>query len=127
MLEWNVSGCVAFAELLEGEEAVITESLAVFSMIAGVGWSITEENAGEWFARVSFYETLYGPLRYRPSEDGEGFDYVRMTLRDIRARIGFWSNGMTKKETRKQWTARVAGGFMLEKEKEYKGFSSYMP
>ena len=127
MLEWNVSECVAFAELLEGEQAVVTETLAVFSMIAGVDWRITEANAGEWFARVSFYETMFGPLRYRPTSEHDGFDYVRMTMEDIRARIGFWSNGMTKKETRKQWTARVAERFMLEREKEYKGFSSYMP
>jgi hypothetical protein len=124
MLEWNVSGCVAFAELLEGEEAVITESLAMFSMIAGVAWSITEANAAEWFARVSFYETLFGPLRYRPSADGEGFDYVPMTLDDVHARIGFWSNGMTKAETRKQWTARISDRFMNDAVSKAKGYAA---
>ena len=124
MLEWNVSECAGVEDLIEGEQAVITEALAMFSMVAGVGWTITDANAGEWFARVSFYETLFGPLRYRPGKNGKGFEYVPMTLGDIHARIGFWSNGMAKAETRKQWTARIADRFMTDRVNEAKGFSS---
>lgn len=119
-LEWNFSNCADMdlvGGFIEGreEEGIITQSLAFFSMIAGVGWSITEENADEWWCRVAFYEALNGPLRYRPTADGTGVEYVPMTREDIQARIGFWSNGTSKKETRRQWTARISEQFMKDK------------
>jgi hypothetical protein len=118
MLEWNVQECADMQGLLDGEEGMISQTLAYFSCVAGVDWRITEKNAGEWFVRIAFYERLYGPLRHRVGKDGRT-EYVNVTEEDIRRRVGMYLGGCMKQETRRAWRLRVSARFMDDREEQF--------
>jgi hypothetical protein len=77
----------------------VTESLIFASMATGIG-TITEENASEVYARISFIEKVSGALMYR----GEGWEGLpNITPEEVQAHIGLSTNASFKDETRAKW------------------------
>jgi len=95
---------------MEGEGDYLnskTESLIWFTMTAGLRSEITEENAADWFARISFYERLHGSWCYKRDENKKVVE-DRFTPEDIVRNIGLTTNGhWSKAETFAQFVKRV--------------------
>lgn len=79
-LNWNVSGCRDYEELLEGDEWRITETAIWMSVISGFH-EITEDNWSEWYARVA----MWGRIVERREEDP-------LTPEQVHRRIGLHTN-----------------------------------
>ena len=89
--------------MVKGESylAPVANALIWHSLNTGIG-TITEENAAEVYARVSFVETLYGASLIGP--DGP----VKLTMEDIIQHVGLKTNASFKVETRASFLKRHA-------------------
>lgn len=76
----------------------VTEAIIWATMSVDIG-KITEENAAEFHARESFYETLYGKPLYK---DGEA---VGISYEDVKRHVGLVVNVATL--TRAKWLTKV--------------------
>ena len=79
----------------------VTSALIWHSLNTGIG-RITEENAGEVYARISFVEKLYGASLL--NSDGER----PITMNDIVVHIGLSTNAAFKVESRASFLKRHA-------------------
>jgi len=86
-LTWDATEVRDF-DTLTDDERVTLNSLIFASMPVGIQ-HITEDNAREFYARVSFWEKVNGA--YRMNEDGD----VPFTADDVRRFIGLRTNVST--------------------------------
>lgn len=101
-----------------------TNTLIMMTMVIGIG-EITEANAPEVFARLSFYETLRGAMMGRTLK--RGYKPAPFTFEHVRAHIGLSTNVFPKISEAK-FLSNVGGNFLddqlrmvereLKKEKE---------
>lgn len=85
----------------DGSLSAVTQAL-IFSTIGADIGTVTEQNAAEFFGRLTVLEKIYGPPLVFPGGE-RGF-----SPREVRAHIGLRTNVANK--TRGQWQSRVIGG-----------------
>lgn len=94
-LTWDVSNVADHEHVCfmgEGDvrqASPITQAIVMMSMSIRIG-SITEKNAGEFYARLYFLEKLDGPFVVK-----EGEPY-HITPEDVRAHVGMYVNVTTE-------------------------------
>jgi hypothetical protein len=101
-LNWDVTEVKDHEEVLEGMEWSITEIMIWYTIAIDLG-EITDENAGEFFQRISIWERIMGPAFFY-TEDGDKKDRY-MTLADVKRRVGLSTNVVNL--TRSKWNKRI--------------------
>lgn len=84
-LTWDSTAC-DLPDTLSDEDAVTREALIFATMAVGMP-TITEDNAREFFARVSFYEKVNGSYRF----NGDGTP-AYFTPEDVLRFVGLRTN-----------------------------------
>lgn len=92
-LHWGIEKCRDFEELKSDKEWVITEMIIFATMFIGM-FRITEENYVEFATRVHAWETTFGAMITRFGENGR--ESRRITVADVKRRIGLHTNASTK-------------------------------
>jgi len=102
---------VCFSTNENGEDILNprTEALIWLTMAVDMG-KITKENAADFYARVSFYESLFNPL-LSSFEDGKQV-YHPITPQDVKNHIGLSTN--VAKDTDAAWRKRVFNNFVRD-------------
>jgi hypothetical protein len=105
-LDWSLTKIenfekVCYVSTNEGSMILnpVTHAMIFKMMSTGIGWELTEENAGEFYARCLILDKLDGgtiPL---------GAGYRDTTPKDVRLHIGLGCN--VSPELRGKWTNRV--------------------
>lgn len=101
-LHWNLEKCADTEALFQTYEqdgetirrvSGMTEALIFASMVTGLGkdWSLTEEFAPEFYARIKLLEKLNGPMAFRPDGKGGHEDWF-CTFEDVKRHIGMTVN-----------------------------------
>lgn len=103
-------------ETVDGQVRMRPRSQAIIfgTMPLGIG-SITEENAAEFYARLAYYELLFGAFVTR--WDGETSIPEPITPEDVRLHIGLRTN-VFPKETERRWLVRMGQMKLRELEHE---------
>lgn len=110
-LNWDISSIPDYEQTCfvgEGEEqrlAGVTQGLIFLTIGVGLG-EITEDNADEFYARVSLVEALHGKTLV--GKDGP----TAITPEDVRAHIGLHTN--VSDEKLGAWAGRVARSYVQE-------------
>lgn len=106
-LDWNVSKIADYESrcyIGEGEErrlSGLTETLIWASLSTGIG-TLKESNYREAFARLAMIEKLNGAFRRTPQGQP-----VYLTLAEVRAHVGLYTNASFKDESRASWLKRI--------------------
>jgi hypothetical protein len=87
------------------------ETLPYVAMVVGLG-KITPKNAAEFYARVAFYERLFGGFRMNSEHQR-----VIVLPREVAAAVGFYCN--VADETWASFTKRILDQFRRDKLKQY--------
>jgi hypothetical protein len=105
-LDWDVSAVKDHKEITEdGMPWVTTETMIWYTMAIDMG-EITEENADEFFKRVSIWEQIHGAGMHKRNTETDEHEDVFMTLEDVERRIGLSTNVITT--DREEWGERLA-------------------
>ncbi len=83
----------------DGTLTVVTHCLIFATMDVGMG-TITEDNAGRFYARLRIVEKLFGAKRGNDKGD------VFFTPEEVRDHIGLWTN-VSPEETDAKWRKRM--------------------
>lgn len=73
-----------------------TQAIIFGTMYVGMS-EITEDNAEEFFRRIRFYETVFGPVRIFPANAEKK---IMLTAQDIRDHIGLSTNASNLTEAK---------------------------
>ena len=103
-LHWNITNCKDSASLQTAEEWPITNALIWQTMSVGIR-DITEKTIPEFYARLSVWESIVGPMFYEDYENGKTTERG-VTLDDLRKRIGLHTNASSM--TRAEWRKNLA-------------------
>lgn len=109
-LRWQVTDCEKHEELLAKEHWTVTYSILMASMWTGIN-RITEETAEDFTTRLTAWTKVHGPVANVVGEDGELTPY-RITLADVRRRIGAWTNATPL--TAQKFRATLIKGLMRD-------------
>lgn len=112
-LNYNLKGVANYKELLDknGSPDVMLKSLIFATMPLGMGAIKNDEDAIEFFGRLSFYEKAFGA--FRVAGEADGFKPVYFTLDEVKRCIGLSTN-VFPKETAKKFAARIFESFARE-------------
>jgi hypothetical protein len=127
-LNWNVSGIENHDEICwftadadypdhgmeKGKQylAPLTNAFIWHSLNTGIG-TITEANAAEVFARISFVESLYGASLRKDGKDRP------ITIEDVQAHVGLYTNASFKDESRASFLKRHAASQLDQSKRSY--------
>ena len=114
-LHWNITNCKDSASLQTAEEWPITNALIWQTMSVGIR-DITEKTIPEFYARLSVWESIVGPMFYEDDENGKTTERG-VTLDDLRKRIGLHTNASSM--TRAEWRKNIAA-YLDRKADDYK-------
>lgn len=121
-LDWNLSKIenykeVCFSTNENGEDILNprTEALIWLTMAVDIG-KITEENAIEFYARVSLWENMFTPM-LSSFEDHKKV-YHKITPEDVKKHIGLSTN--VSKISDAAWRKRMFDNFVREARSEFK-------
>jgi hypothetical protein len=104
-LDWNIGKCVDMESLKSEDEWPTTEAFIWSTMSIGMN-RITEENASEFYARLTMWERLcHGELIQKRNPETKKWEYVRVSYDDVKKRIGLYTNASN--ETRSEWLKRI--------------------
>lgn len=106
-LNWNITNCQDSASLQTDEEWPITNALIWSTMSVGIR-DITEKTIPEFYARLSVWESVVGPMFYEQDDAGKPTERG-VTLDDLRKRIGLHTNAGSM--TRAEWRKNLAAYF----------------
>jgi hypothetical protein len=94
---------------LTDNERVTRDALTWATMAVGIG-DITEDNVGEFYARVSLWEKLFGTYRHGNGEP------LYLTREDVARFVGLHTN-VFPKEPQAKWLKRVFDVYARETER----------
>jgi hypothetical protein len=114
-LNWNITNCKDSALLQTDDEWPITNALIWATMSVGIR-DITEKTVPEFYARLSVWESIVGPMFYEDDENGKTTERG-VTLDDLRKRIGLHTNASSM--TRAEWRKNIAA-YLDRKADDYK-------
>lgn len=114
-LHWNITNCKDSASLQTADEWPITNALIWSTMSVGIR-DITEKTIPEFYARLSVWESIVGPMFYEDDENGKTTERG-VTLDDLRKRIGLHTNANSM--TRAEWRKNIAA-YLDRKADDYK-------
>lgn len=103
-LTWDITKCKDPDFISKGNEWAITNVVIMGTIFTGIGL-ITDENAGEFYARIHLIELMGGNLLLATNSKGEKIERS-LTPIDIFRRIGLRTNAAFKDETRAQFNKR---------------------
>jgi hypothetical protein len=106
-LHWNITNCKDSKSLQTDEEWPITNALIWSTMSVGIR-DINEKTIPEFYARLSVWESIVGPMFYEEDENGKPTERG-VTLDDLRKRIGLHTNASSM--TRAEWRKNLAAYF----------------
>ena len=115
-LNWNLSNCKDHKSLQTDDEWPITNALIWATMSVGIR-DITEENIPEFYARLSVWEDIVGPMLWGKDEETGELVERKFEVDDLRKRIGLHTNASSM--TRAEWRKNLAAYFD-RKANEYK-------
>lgn len=124
-LHWNIGNCKNHKSLQTEDEWPITNALIWATMSVGIR-DITEETIPEFYARLSVWESIVGPMLYESDPETGKATERGVSVEDLRRRIGLHTNAssMTRAEWRKNLAAyldRKATEYKRDAESEMKG------
>lgn len=101
----------------------VTEALVMASLDTGIG-TITAENAGEVFARITLVERLYGPRLIRAEVDGvrPRGEAAFITREEVAAHIGLRTN-VGAMESRASFLKRHVVWFLDDEKKRFERYA----
>jgi hypothetical protein len=114
-LHWNITNCKDSKSLQTPEEWPITNALIWSTMSVGIR-DINEKTIPEFYARLSVWESIVGPMFYEDDEEGKTTERG-VTLDDLRKRIGLHTNASSM--TRAEWRKNIAA-YLDRKADDYK-------
>ena len=96
-INWNVGKCKNYKSLVKGDESTLTDALIWGGFSIGYG-QITNKNWKQYYKRVSVLENLFGTFVYK--YDDKGREPYYMTEKDIKKRIGLYTNHSNISDTK---------------------------
>jgi len=104
-LDWNIGKCNNMEAIKSEDEWPTTEAFIWSTMSVGMN-RITEENASEFYARLTIWERLlHGQLIQKRNTETKKWEYVKVSFDDVKKRIGLYTNASN--ETRSEWLKRI--------------------
>ena len=110
-LNWNLSNCEDHKSLQTDDEWPITNALIWATMSVGIR-DITEKTIPEFYARLSVWEKIVGPLLYGKDEETGKLEERGIEVADLVKRIGLHTNASSM--TRAEWRKNLASYFDRE-------------
>jgi len=107
-LHWNITNCKDSASLQTDEEWPITNALIWATMSVGIR-DITEKTVPEFYARLSVWEKIVGPLLWGKDEETGRLEERCIEVADLVKRIGLHTNASSM--TRAEWRKNLAAYF----------------
>ena len=100
-LNWNVTKCADHEALSTDEQWPITQTRIFATMAVGIGEIRNDDDAAEFFARLSLLDSLDGPFLV----DGKG-KRSEITPDMVRRYVGLSTN-VFPRESRAKWLKRI--------------------
>ena len=107
-LQWDLTKCENAEELRSDKEWPVTDAIIWYTMFTNTGWEITEDNAAEFYARIHFFEKVFGTALSHAGEDVGSVDRF-ITPEDVHKRIGLKVN--VGPMVRRTWIAQKTKRF----------------
>ncbi len=95
----------------DGSISLVTRTMIFATMNTGIG-EITEDNAAEFYARASTWESVFGAARGSQSGD------IFITPQEVRDHIGLTTN-VFPKESDTAWRKRLVDYALSERQRRY--------
>ena len=112
-LTWNIGNCNDHKSLQTEDEWPITNALIWATMSVGIR-DITEKTIPEFYARLSVWEKIVGPMLYGKDEETGKLEERGVEVADLVKRIGLHTNASSM--TRAEWRKNLAAYFDREAE-----------
>jgi hypothetical protein len=119
-LSWDITKCADPDMLQSDKQWPVTNTLIWYTMFTDIGWTITEKNAPEFYARIHLIEKLEGPMMSTVIHDpdrGDTFEPHFITPADVQSVIGLSIN--VGEQTRLQFSKRIVKRVMDKSVAEY--------
>jgi hypothetical protein len=98
-LTWDITEVTDFRDINDGFESIKTQGLVFATMAIGM-YTITDANAGEFYARIKMLEGVNGHLVVGPENEDGSSRYYFYSPDDIQRRIGLRTNASSLTKTK---------------------------